>query len=670
MKISIHSEKLISIDYGCRIIDIETDNPEEASKLFRCLAKGNRLEQFAPEDIDAAKAILAANLNAKISNQGYKIAIYGIDKSLLPLDLFDCRLVFVTEVEKAALLEAPAIFVLKSMSIKRYLDFSVALSRYKSRHVVIVELDGVLLITASLTRSHPYSLECVIRRWIESNRSLYAMTDRYNRQQASRVSTSQYAYAINLAISQLEREYSESDVYLMDACTHSVTKHQVLGIPRKQLATEDIMIYDRPYPPKQYLNGNRIGSIRDSYYILERYVGQFCPVVEAVDNGAEDKVNMTVYQSRMASNPLETSYIHHGGKGLDYLEAKVSAVAEAIERYSARMLGNEKLTESSYYSLSQGYAAIDPQSLVLDPLYPYPYSPTKLLDWVAGVNLSGHLITYIPANSVFFVYSPIDSTKQFIPQSTCGLASGRTIEEAVLQGVCEIVERDSYVIYYRQELECSGISVCGHEQLEALVAAFEQKDIRIHIKYLMNDSPVYVMHVTSEDMAGEFPVYTHGTGASLNPVIAVRRALTEVAQLRVSQAILKKNLDWHSAHSSKDPYLEWGNGEKAWVGSLLNCSSTNYINIADMENRATGNMKSDISLIVSTMKKVGVSTYAVNLSREDTPLKTVRIIMPGMQPMDDSMRRISERMFLLPKYLGYSRYHTEIDGLLGYPLFH
>ncbi|MFT8309683.1 MAG: hypothetical protein ABF629_00840, partial [Sporolactobacillus sp.] len=63
------------------------------------------------------------------------------------------------------------------------------------------------------------------------------------------------------------------------------------------------------------------------------------------------------------------------------------------------------------------------------------------------------------------------------------------------------------------------------------------------------------------------------------------------------------------------------------------------------------------------------SVYAVNLSRTDNPIKTVRVIVPGFQSTDDTLRRISPRMFELPKQLKMSDFKTSIDDLETKPFF-
>lgn len=70
-------------------------------------------------------------------------------------------------------------------------------------------------------------------------------------------------------------------------------------------------------------------------------------------------------------------------------------------------------------------------------------------------------------------------------------------------------------------------------------------------------------------------------------------------------------------------------------------------------------------MIVKEIKKVGHETYVCDLSRSDNPIKTVRVVVPGFQPTDDSLRRITERMKTLPTKLGLNY----LDPLFNKPLF-
>lgn len=52
-----------------------------------------------------------------------------------------------------------------------------------------------------------------------------------------------------------------------------------------------------------------------------------------------------------------------------------------------------------------------------------------------------------------------------------------------------------------------------------------------------------------------------------------------------------------------------------------------------MENKGQGSIYNDISYLLSDLKRLGYNVYVANLSRLDTNVKTVRVLIPGFQPL-------------------------------------
>lgn len=560
------------------------------------------------------------------------------------------------------------IALLLNSSINDYRSMTKALMKSSTPFIAIVYLDGKYLISQVLDdNSGSTCLLCMLNRWIESHREVYQYRSLYEYKHTCNIDKVLHML-IEKATYKLYKE-NRNVVYVIDANHFETNKYLIVKkegcstCNNVTLKTDEINIRDSLIDVEN--NGSRLYHPKTIIAQLEPYIGFFGPIIKIVENGHEDKINFPVFQSYMASNPLEKSCILHGGKGSDYYQAKMSAIAEAIERYNARQHGNEQLLYESYEILSKSHYALNPESLCLDKDYPYEYNHSKKIEWVQGINLGKNRREYVPANAVFFIYHPtVEKEAQFIPQDTTGLASGGTIEEAIYQGLCEVIERDSYAIYYRQNLPCSTIDLSdiSDSRMIYLVHELEKKNICLHLKYLKNDTDVIVVHAVLEDKDGNYPIYTHGAGASLHPVIAAQRAITEAIQLRVSQSVIKKFSTQEEFITSKNPYITWGRGESSEFSNLLHSPEDDVISLLDITNHSTKNLKENIYKIVNNLSKMNYSVYVVNLSRTDNPIYTVRVIVPGFQSTDDTMRRITDRMFQLPNKLGLPHSRT-IDGL-------
>ncbi|MCB5237665.1 YcaO-like family protein [Niallia circulans] len=538
------------------------------------------------------------------------------------------------------------------------------INKCTSPYVAILSLEDEYIISHVIKPNTP-CLSCLYDRWIESHKQKYQYSQLHSNFTNSNENIEYILKEATLQLNKSSKEVKVINKYQLESQSHPIVAkescHKCFG---HVLDTSDINI--KEVRTNIIDNGNRSVHPRDA--IKNISIGPFSPITRIVENGDEDILKLPIFQSFIGAKPFKKTFTVHGGKGLSYYQAKMSALGEALERYNAQVHGNESMVLNSYNNISKQNKALNPELLCLDKEYPNIYNHNKKIEWILSKNITTNEECYLPANSVFFVYQPDDETLKFIPQDTTGLASGSIIEEAVYQGLCEIIERDAYAIYYRQHLEAPTIDINSIENINIryLLDTLERENIKVHLKYLENDLGVHVVHSVTEHKSNEFPIYTHGAGASLNPNIAIQRAITESIQLRVSQQVLKKYET--EMNDSENPYFTWGFGKKENVEPFLHSTGDKVIPFHTLENFCCNELSKNINIIVSNLKKNGYEVFAANLSRKDNPVKTVRVIVPGYQGTDDTLRRITDRMFKLPKMLGKS-YTEKVENLNKFQIF-
>lgn len=396
-------------------------------------------------------------------------------------------------------------------------------------------------------------------------------------------------------------------------------------------------------------NGTRSISNSTAIKKMKQNIGIMHPINSVYQTDKLDRLNMPVFEAKIGIDPLkfDLGFMIHGGKGQTKTQAECSAIGEAVERYNAQFFSNEKIISGSYNDVALKYKCIKPEQFSRDN----NISVNRVIDWNLVTCLTDRTKVLVPSNSVYFVYEPEDMDKKFMIQDTTGLSSGVTLEDAILQGLNEVIERDAYSIYCKRQLNAYDInnSTIDDLKLKHLIQKLSANGILVHLKYLKTDISLYVVHCVTEDVKKDFPVYTHGSGASLEPRIAISRAITECIQLRSSQLKLKKYIP-RLTSKEYEAYISWGKGDKSKVANLLNpWKSISYTN---MPTKTTGTVYKDILYLVSDLKKLGYSVYVANLSRSDTNIKTVRVLVPGLQPLDDSWSRVTKRLYELPQKLG------------------
>lgn len=236
--------------------------------------------------------------------------------------------------------------------------------------------------------------------------------------------------------------------------------------------------------------------------------------------------------------PNARSIVINQGKGLTDIDAKVSAAMEALERTIAgdphlvtrRATGSE-LTASGarWHPLNELIAAGAPDIAADDRL-----------DWVAGTSLEDGGTIYIPKDAIL-----LDRTirgSRFW-QSSDGLASGNTAEEARLHALLERIERDAHALWQMippEHVETVSPASFDDREVDALAARIDDAGLTLRLFDVTSDIGIPCIAAllgpgnVTNDRHTRFVDVTHGCGAHPNPLRAAIRAITEAAQSRLT----------------------------------------------------------------------------------------------------------------------------------------
>ncbi|ENN96611.1 methanogenesis marker protein 1 [Methanocaldococcus villosus KIN24-T80] len=325
-----------------------------------------------------------------------------------------------------------------------------------------------------------------------------------------------------------------------------------------------------------------------------------------------DKLEIPVYYVRRVNNNIE---YHHYGKGAVDIQAKVSACMEAIERASAKYDENKIKNEPEN--------KIDINSLILPP-----YSDTDVKDWVEGYDIINSEPIDVPADAVFY-----PSKGKLFRWHTNGLASGNCLEEAILHGALEVIERDSWSLADLSKKIPTKINPkTDNEIINRLLEKFEKANVKVILKLLPNELNIPVISAIADD---DPLLMCIGVGCHLDPEIAVIRALTELAQSRASQLHMKRDDAKRRAKIVKR--LSYERAKK------INRKWFEYeeeVELEDIENRAKYNLKKDINLLKEELFDHGFDRFIyVDLNKYG--VDTVRVIIPKMEVYTIDRDRLS-----------------------------
>ena len=234
-----------------------------------------------------------------------------------------------------------------------------------------------------------------------------------------------------------------------------------------------------------------------------------------------------------AIRPMGKSLSTQQGKGLTFEQAKVSALMEALETWTAEELAIPRV-KGSASQLAKRHNVVDVAAL------PRPNGPLELAarwDWVEGFDLVAGEPILVPAESV-----TLDTTFTKPPVfdiSSNGLASGNVLVEAILHGLCEVIERDAEAHWRRTGGDRRLVlDTIDDVACRGLIDRITRRGARVFVWDLASDIGLCAIGCAIVEDPRE-PAWRalgcyQGFGAHLRPEIAISRALTEAAQTRLT----------------------------------------------------------------------------------------------------------------------------------------
>ena len=309
----------------------------------------------------------------------------------------------------------------------------------------------------------------------------------------------------------------------------------------------------------------------------------------------------------------------YNGKGATPLAARVSAVMEGIERFSAEVM-DRSLTIARFADLGSG-VAIDPVDLVL----PEHADPDTPVPWVEGRELISGEPLLVPAHAVFHPL-PVGAPRLF-RTSTNGIASGNTLEEAVFHALAEVVERDAWSLVEVTRDAGASIAGSGTSTVQSLLDRFSEANVPVVLRDITSDIGIPTIAAVAEDPVLRDPaLLVIGMGTHTNPAVACLRALTEVAQSRATQihgaredattGDLRRAIGYDRARRLNRYWFE----------------STCSVEPDALPALDTDDFLDDIHLVCDRLCAAGLDrVVAVDLTRPEIGIPVVRVVVPGLE---------------------------------------
>lgn len=375
-----------------------------------------------------------------------------------------------------------------------------------------------------------------------------------------------------------------------------------------------------------------------------------------------------------------------GGKGMTEIQAKVSAMGEAIERYSGVYRGDEPTIRASYRSLGAQAVHLHDCLLFSEAQYanrhgwnrhgnvgrfhvvPDPFDEEQELDWSPVWSLTNEHFKYLPSCYCYFGHP--DTTRfRFCFSDGNGNSAGNTMEEAILQGFLELVERDCTALWWYNRVRRPGVDLASFQlpYLDALQYHYREIGREFWVIDISTDLGIPTFAAISRRVDHPVEDILLGLGAHLDPQVALLRAITELNQFL--PAVARRTPDGNTIYSFPDgEAVEW------WKNATL--AAHPYLSpdpqlaprrAADYRNLASDDLLTDVQTCVAIAKETDLEVLVQDQTRPDIGMPVCRVVVPGLRHF---WRRLGPgRLYTVPVKLGWQLEPTPEDQMNSYSIF-
>ncbi len=363
---------------------------------------------------------------------------------------------------------------------------------------------------------------------------------------------------------------------------------------------------DKVLPPEE-----TVKRIKDKFQnvnldILER--------TARIDNG---RLGIPVYLSYCGKDARAvTGTRKQMGKGATPAQAEASAVMELAERFSFFSFCNtpDNFFTDTYKNLK---ARALPFEMIAQSVHDHSTEreiTRKIfenlpLKWTWGYNLTRQEEVLVPFNWFFTI------------NEYNGPSAGNCVEEALSQGICEIVERHVSSIISHKQLKVPAISPDSATEplVREMLQKYQHNGIQLYISDFSLDTGIPTVGILAYDPA-TFPqtseiVWTAGT--TPDPQKAFSRALTEVAQLAGD---FNTGANYEASGLPKFSSLDQ-------AGFIT--EPENRISIASLPNLSNNNIRIEVENCIAALSQKGLDVIVINTRHPRLDIPAFYTIIPG-----------------------------------------
>ncbi|WP_415949088.1 TOMM precursor leader peptide-binding protein [Streptomyces sp. KLOTTS4A1] len=377
---------------------------------------------------------------------------------------------------------------------------------------------------------------------------------------------------------------------------------------------------------------------------------------------------------------------HSSGKGTSEQHARISAMCEAIERHSGWFQGDEPTLRATFTELADAddravhpdlvqlfhprqYAGRERWNAVHTAAHrvPEPFDENAPLDWTPVWSLTERTHRLLPTSLLYYNAPESPGSAACLAHSN-GSAAGSCVEDAVVQGFLELVERDAVGLWWYNRTRQAGVDLDSFDDpwVAQVRSAHRGLGREVWVLDVSSDLGIPVFAALSRRVDKPAEDITLGFGAHFDPRTALRRALAELNQML--PPVVGARADG-SGYACDDPaaLAWWREATAANLPYLVPASGGRARTAADFPYEQRPDLLDDLRFVEELVRRHGMELLVLDQTRPDLGVPVVKVIVPGLRTF--WTRFGPGRLYDVPVRLGRLETPTAYEDLNPVPLF-
>lgn len=299
--------------------------------------------------------------------------------------------------------------------------------------------------------------------------------------------------------------------------------------------------------------------------------------------------------------------------------------------------------------------------------------------WIEGMVLPSNQRVLIPAQLASFNYNKLKNEPTILMPLSTGAAAGISLDGAIYRGICEIVERDAFLIHYLNKLPSPkidlGLIQNQDEEIHKILKIFKRYKLELTVVDITTDLQIPAFAAVTLDRTGLGPSVSVGLKAGFHIKDSIIGAIEESLMAR---SWIRDKFVYLSPHYKRSKIIKSFEDRSHFWFLVKSIKHLNFwIKSKNIQNniqlKHVGGEPDKLEKSLKILKKQNMDVIYVNITSDAIKkwgIFVAKVIIPQLQPLylDEKYPYLGgDRLYRVPVQLGFQKRRKQESQLNKIP---